>query len=324
VAALLLDLLSNRPSTQVAGFLLLLAVALTAYLGGFWPGLLATVLATLSLDYFFTPPRQHFIPDSGEEAAGVGLFFVVALLISQLFERRRFVQRQAEAASARANRLQAITAKLAEAVTPQQVLDAVVTEGVEVAEARAGAIGLLMPDGETIEIVAARGYEQRVFVGWETFPLVAETPMGVAIRERKPFFFETSAERDAAFPSIAGVGGPSHALAILPLVVEGRAIGGIAFTFPTEVHFDAERRALKATLAQQAAQALDRVRLYEAERAQRQRMTFLADASELLGSSLDYETTLSQLARLAVPEMATWCSVDILGPDGSRTKTRSA
>jgi PAS domain S-box-containing protein len=316
VAALSLDLLSNRPSTQVAGFLLLLAVALTAYLGGFWPGLLATVLATLSLDYFFTPPRHHFIPDSGE-AAGVALFFVVALLISQLFERRRFVQRQAEAASARANRLQAITAKLAEAVSPQQVLDAVVTEGVEAAEARAGAIGLLMPDGETIEIVAARGYEQRVFVGWETFPLVAETPMGAAIRERKPFFFETSADRDAAFPSIAGVGGPSHALAILPLVVEGRAIGGIAFTFPTEVHFDAERRALKATLAQQAAQALDRVRLYEAERAQRQRMTFLADASELLGSSLDYETTLSQLARLAVPEMATWCSVDILGPDGS-------
>jgi PAS domain S-box-containing protein len=317
VAALLLDLLSNRPSTQVAGFLLLLAVALTAYLGGYWPGLLATVLATLSLDYFFTPPRHHFIPDSGEEAAGVGLFFVVALLISQLFERRRFVQRQAEAASARANRLQAITAKLAEAVTPQQVLDAVVTEGVEAAEARAGAIGLLMADGETIEIVAARGYEQRVFMGWETFPLVAETPMGAAIRERKPFFFETSADRDAAFPSIARVGGPSHALAILPLVVEGRAIGGIAFTFPTEVHFDAERRALKATLAQQAAQALDRVRLYEAERAQRQRMTFLADASELLGSSLDYETTLSQLARLAVPEMATWCSVDILGPDGS-------
>ena len=116
---------------------------------------------------------------------------------------------------------------------------------------------------------------------------------------------------------MAGLGGRSHALAILPLVVEGRAIGGIAFTFPTEIEFDAERRALKATLAQQAAQTIDRVRLYEAERALRQRMTFLADASELLGSSLDYEATLAQLARLAVPEMATWCSVDMVGPDGS-------
>jgi signal transduction histidine kinase len=141
--------------------------------------------------------------------------------------------------------------------------------------------------------------------------------MAEAIRDGESFFFGTSAERDERFPSMAGLSGPSHGLAVLPLVLEGRAIGGIAFTFREEVEFDDDRRALKATLAQQAAQALDRVRLYQAERALRERMTFLADASELLGSSLDYETTLAQLARLAVPRMATWCSVDIVAPDGS-------
>jgi signal transduction histidine kinase/transcriptional regulator with GAF, ATPase, and Fis domain len=312
-----IDLLSHRPSAQLAGFLYLLAVSLAAYLGGFSAGLAATIVSTICLDFFFTPPRHDFIPSGGDQGAGVALFFIVAILISQLFERRRQVQREAEGASARANRLQAVTARLAEAVTPQQVLDAIVTEGVEAAEARAGAIGLLTPDGETIEIVAQRGYEQNILIGWESFPLASETPMGKSIREDTPFFFSTSAERNAAFPTMGPISGPSHALAILPLVVEGRAIGGIAFTFPTEVEFDAERRALKATLAQQAAQAIDRVRLYEAERALRQRMTFLADASELLGSSLDYEATLSQLARLAVPEMATWCSVDMVGSDGS-------
>jgi PAS domain S-box-containing protein len=312
-----LDALSNPPSYQLAGFLYLLAVSLAAYLGGFAAGLVATALSTLALDFFFTPPRHDFIPASGDQGAGVALFFVVAILIAQLFERRRQVQRQAEAASARANRLQAVTARLAEAVTPQQVLDAIVTEGVEAAEARAGAIGLLTLDGETIEIVAQRGYERSILAGWESFPLASDTPMAKAIREGTPFFFRSSAERDAAFPNLTRPDVPSHALAILPLVLEGRAIGGIAFTFPTEVEFDAERRALKATLAQQAAQAIDRVRLYQAERALRQRMTFLADASELLGSSLDYEATLTQLARLAVPEMATWCSVDMVGPDGS-------
>jgi PAS domain S-box-containing protein len=313
----LADLFSNRPSTQLAGFLLLLAVALAAYLGGFAAGLVATLLATFSLDFFFTPPRHELVPTNSDQTAGVALFFAVAILISQLFERRRDVQYQAQAATARANRLQAVTARLAEALTPQQVLDAIVTEGIEAAEARAGAIGLVSPDGETVVIVAARGYERQAFVGWENFPVAGDTPMAAAIRETRPFFFSTSAERDEAFPSIAGLGGASHALAILPLIVEGRAIGGIAFTFPTEVDFDLERRALKTTLAQQAAQALDRVRLYETERALRQRMTFLADASELLGSSLDYESTLAQLARLAVPNMATWCSVDMLGPDGS-------
>ena len=89
-----LDVLSNRPSAQLAGFLYLLAVSLAAYLGGFTAGLVATVLSTLCLDFFFTPPRHDFVPESGDQAAGVALFFVVAILISQLFERRRQVQQQ--------------------------------------------------------------------------------------------------------------------------------------------------------------------------------------------------------------------------------------
>ncbi|HEY7003912.1 MAG TPA: ATP-binding protein [Gaiellaceae bacterium] len=312
-----LALFPSRPSAQLAGFLFLFAVALAAYLGGFPAGLLATALSTVGLDVLFTPPRDEFVPDSSDQVAGVLLFFVVGVLISQLFGHRRTVQRQAEAATARANRLQAVTARLAGALTPQQVLDAIVTQGVEAAEARAGAIGLLSADGENVEIVAARGYEHGTLAGWESFPLAADTPMGAAIRDQEPFFFSTTAERMQRFPALVGLPERSHGLAILPLVVEGKAIGAIAFTFNEEVQFDPERRALKTTLAQQAAQALDRVRLYQAERALRQRMTFLADASELLGTTLDYETTLTQLTRLAVPEMATWCTVDMVGPDGS-------
>src|SRR5215204_6234682 len=35
---------------------LLMAILVTAWFSGFWPALLASVLATLALDYFFTPP----------------------------------------------------------------------------------------------------------------------------------------------------------------------------------------------------------------------------------------------------------------------------
>jgi PAS domain S-box-containing protein len=42
---------------------------------------------------------------------------------------------------------------------------------------------------------------------------------------------------------------------------------------------------------------------------------FLAAASAALGSSLDYEVTLAQVADLAVPHIADWCGVDVLGPD---------
>lgn len=43
-----------------------------------------------------------------------------------------------------------------------------------------------------------------------------------------------------------------------------------------------------------------------------QAQRFIIDASNLLASSLDYETTLASVARLAVPHIATWCSVDLL------------
>lgn len=45
-------------------------------------------------------------------------------------------------------------------------------------------------------------------------------------------------------------------------------------------------------------------------------MEFLAEASTLLAASLDYETTLAQVARLAVPQIADWCAVDVLTPEG--------
>jgi PAS domain S-box-containing protein len=47
-------------------------------------------------------------------------------------------------------------------------------------------------------------------------------------------------------------------------------------------------------------------------------LRFLADATNLLSSSLDYETTLQRVADLTVPRMATWCSVEIAEEVGHR------
>jgi PAS domain S-box-containing protein len=47
-----------------------------------------------------------------------------------------------------------------------------------------------------------------------------------------------------------------------------------------------------------------------------ERVRFLAEASRLLSSSLDYETTLGELARLAVLALADYSIVDIVGEDG--------
>ena len=47
------------------------------------------------------------------------------------------------------------------------------------------------------------------------------------------------------------------------------------------------------------------------------RFAFLAESSRCLADSLDYETTLATVARLALPQFGTWCIVDLVEPDGT-------
>jgi serine phosphatase RsbU (regulator of sigma subunit)/PAS domain-containing protein len=54
-----------------------------------------------------------------------------------------------------------------------------------------------------------------------------------------------------------------------------------------------------------------------------QALEFVARASALLARSLDYETTLRQVARLAVPEVADWCGVLLVEPDGEERELSS-
>src|SRR3954454_2613774 len=65
------------------------------------------------------------------------------------------------------------------------------------------------------------------------------------------------------------------------------------------------------------AQALEREReARAAAEAAERNASFLAEASALLDASLDYETTLQNVARLVVSQMADWCGVDIVAPGG--------
>src|SRR5688572_947408 len=74
-----------------------------------------------------------------------------------------------------------------------------------------------------------------------------------------------------------------------------------------QVKRQAEERA--EFIREQAARA-------EAEAAQ-QRLAFLADASNVLAGSLDYQETFRNLAHLVVPRLADFCIIDIADEDGA-------
>ncbi len=104
--ALLLKLLLDPLIEQETPFLLVLAaVAVSAWFGGLGPGLLATVVAALAVDYFFLPPFNSFsVP--GLKAVPLGLFILEGILVSVIVTALRSARSRAEVSVLEARRHQ--------------------------------------------------------------------------------------------------------------------------------------------------------------------------------------------------------------------------
>ena len=209
-------------------------------------------------------------------------------------------------------RLQRAADALISARTPEEVLDAVLTEGVRAAEARGGLIATLSDDGEWLDVVASRGYDNRFIEPFRRFPLAGDFPLSEAVRTGEGVFLRSEQERDERYPELVGRSQPGHALVCLPLVGEQGPMGGLVFSFSSDQEFAPARQALKLALARQVALALERAHLAVAEQALRDRLSFLAEATALLTSSLELERTLERLIQLAVPQLADWCAIAML------------
>jgi signal transduction histidine kinase len=119
---------------------------------------------------------------------------------------------------------------------------------------------------------------------------------------------------------------------------DGQILGMLAIYFPTPFSPSERDRVQVELYARLAGSAIDnalahrhadlqserrteaeseREHLLERERAAKQRSDFLAEASRLLGSSLEYEPTLATVAGLALPFLGSWCFVDLVEPNGS-------
>ncbi len=73
---------------------------------------------------------------------------------------------------------------------------------------------------------------------------------------------------------------------------------------------------LELQAAEMESQAAELEATAEDLKEEQQRAQLLAEASRILASSLDYETTLHAVARLAVGNLADWCGVELLDPNG--------
>ena len=229
--------------------------------------------------------------------------------------------RAAERAAARTMRLQTITAALSEALTPIQVAEVMVEQGLAALEASAGVVVMVSEDGEALELLRAVGIPDDVIAAYRRFPLDTPLPVADAIRTGELLLLPSELQPDGGYAHLADIRAKlnARASASIPLLVKGRALGALALSFTTPREFSDDDRKFMLTLARQCAQALERARLYEAEQnarlqaeAAQRRFAFLAEAAATLAASPDYRQALASLAELAASQLADWCIIDML------------
>ncbi|MEO8328543.1 MAG: SpoIIE family protein phosphatase [Candidatus Nanopelagicales bacterium] len=211
----------------------------------------------------------------------------------------------------RLSRLAQVTAELTRARDRDSVTEIVVAHAAEAVGAAVASLALLT-DPTTLTLVGISGAKPGAEKEWATFPLSAELPASEAVRTGQPIVVSNLAELERRYPALAGQTPEERSVVCLPLAIGARKLGSIGLAFSGPRNLDAQELQFLTTLADACAQSLDRVTAqFNAEDALA-KLQFLAEASTELASSLDYRTTLTNVAQLAVPTLADWCSVEIL------------
>ena len=178
-------------------------------------------------------------------------------------------RRAADAARERTQQLLTITAALSAARTTNDVMHVIFSEGFPMLAADAGAIAVLDSRGEHFELLADTGYAD-VPEWMQRLRLEQNVPMAEVIRSGRPLFCPDRAERDARYPSVAGVLAPYQTTVVLPLASRGRTVGALSMHWRHDPALDPDVSAFIEAFAQQCGQALERARLYQAEQQARQ------------------------------------------------------
>jgi PAS domain S-box-containing protein len=285
------------------------AIVATAWLGGFGPALLASIIAVLTVDYYLLDPAGFDFTNPDEIVAFIA-FLIMAMLSSwavSLVDKARVAAADAAETNARLARQldeqgMELTHQLEESQAMQEEIEQSAEELAErTAEAEAADLfsrGILesisdpfvVQDSEwrfryinaaAAEVMGGAGVsDPKSLIGkvvWDEFPnsrgTRTEKEMRRAAETRKPVAFEAfNAER-----------GRWSEMRCYPL-----PDGGLA----TQWKDITERKQAEESSG------------------------YLAKASDLFASSLDYESTLAEVAKLIVPQFADWCAVNVVDEHG--------
>jgi PAS domain S-box-containing protein len=229
------------------------------------------------------PEPKTFSEEDVEVMSALAHQCAQALDRSQLYETERASRTRSEATNRRLGLLQSLTAQYSRALTSSEIADLSVSEATTSLGANSGVVMLLDENG-MLQLGAARGYSGRALEGWQSFPADLPTPAGEAIRTGDVVIIDSPADLAERFPLAArsSTGRPIGPTVALPILVDERPIGALAFTFDVGHQLGEDDPLLFQALGRQCGQALERARLYETERRNRREAELARERTERL------------------------------------------
>ncbi len=218
--------------------------------------------------------------------------------------------RLSEQLTARLTGLGRVLGELAAAQDLQAVTDIVVHHMADVVGATVSSLSLVVAE-DTLALMGLRGARPGAASKWATFPISAATPASEAARTGRTIVLRGREAILRRYPDLELAAEGERSMVSLPLRVGERVLGVVGLSFPGRLELEPSELEFHQLLADVCAQTVDRIRARETAADRATRLRFLAEASAELASSLDYEATLGNVAWLAVPAYADWCSVSL-------------
>jgi PAS domain S-box-containing protein len=275
---------------------------------------------------------SEILDEAGQRRAVVSIVRDISLrrqAEAALIHARQLAERAAE----RTERLQRVTAALTPALTADEVNAVILAQSLGALGASASAIYLLDREGQSLYLAGSMNYPDEIRARVARLAVADNSPGAFVFRTREPLWLRSAAEFNDRYPELQVNRDVSRneALTIIPLLLDEHALGVLALSFAQAREFEPEDRDFLVTLAGQCAQALERARLYEAERraraeseAARRRLAVLAEASASLVGSLDVQATLQTVTQLMLPLLGDYCLIYRIDDNGSIRLAASA
>lgn len=210
-----------------------------------------------------------------------------------------------------------VTGQLVGAADLATVTEIVLREAAHVAGASAAM--LAVREGGQLRPLGLQGQALALDLASGTFSLEEHHPMCEAVRTGRSVILLGAGSVARDYPVLAG--DEDRSVVCMPLMPCGsEPFGALGFRFdgPGSQPGPFELQLLEV-LADACTQALSRLRAQQLGAERARRLQFLSDASIALASSLDHRETLTTVARLAVPEFADRCTVEMLEDGRLRT-----